>query len=343
MRLFSFPFFVGRLFFALILLATTATGYSLLAALPLLPFFVSSPAFCLPLIAVCAAIGCHFAAQSAGHLLSTESEPLSQKGYELYPQQRASTLFLCSALGWLLLLWFTLPTKDLPILSGGSLLIALAQWQLAQILCHGQAFELLACQEEQLESQNFSFKRFMHQNILCYASKDYRNAQATLLFIALIVPLYSCPLSASLDWPWLLLQHYSFSWAWGAQWLIGLFVVLPALGYTWVYHPWLVAARKRLDWLAPSLLAAMLLSACGALGYHFLSKKPVQILMALESFIGPWGGLLTCSVTAIAFAAVMSQKLLLPCRYEKVAVDEALPAASPELFRDLKEQAHLLL
>lgn len=272
-----------KLFLSLCLIGSVTTGYTLLASYSLL-FLNCGHSVILKSVILTAlfASGLYFSFQTASTLFTTDSEPLSKKGAELYAQQRCSTLWVAGAIGWALLLsQYPLDAFYIYITSG---LLGFAQLQLAQSLSSGRAFHLIVCKNEATRASNFSMLKFIDDNILIYASKKYLNAQIVTALVLGLFPLETLPELAYSQGFVTVASHFIFSWATAAQWLLALGFILPCLYYAWSNSAFFVKLRQCTNWLAPSFLSVIQLCALFSLSAKLFHKGSADITLAnLES------------------------------------------------------------
>lgn len=283
MRLMSFMLALPKLFLSFCLIGSITAGYGLLASYSLV-FLHCGHSLILKsfILSALLAAGLYFSFQTASTLFNTDSEPLSEKGSELYLDQRASTLWVTGTLGWALLLsQYPLDTFYICITS---VLLGFAQLQLAQSLSSGRAFHLIVCKNEQARAAEFSVLKFIDSNILNYASKKYLNAQISAALFLALIPLETLPEIAYTQGLFALATHFIFSWAIAAQWGIALGFILPCLYYVWCNSAFFVKLRQLTNWLAPSFLSVIQLCALFSLGSKIFTQEARALsLIDLES------------------------------------------------------------
>lgn len=320
MPLISILFTTVKLLVACFLTFTVMAGYGALASTAILhAHYGGLISIKIAILLFLLSTGIYFSVQVGSTLLAPKTEPLSSQGYELYPQQRASTLWLCGVVGWYCLLSTSITAPhQLLILS---LLLGYAQLQLAQTLSGGKVCDLLP----DTRNEPFSLSQFMNDKIICYADKKYLNAQITCSLLFLLLPLALLSEATIAQGPMAIGQYVLWSFAQQAQWLVGTGVILPCACYIWSAHPFFVRLRAHCHWLAPSLLCLF---------------QGLSLITALQQSVISHSEVVVFNATALFFSVLAAPitKQLMP--HSRVTIQPT--AQSNEVFRDLKEEAHLL-
>lgn len=340
MRLMSSILAIPKLLLAFCLIGSVTVGYGLLASYSLV-FLHCGHSLLLKSIIMTAILsaGLYFSFQTAGTLFNTDCEPLSEKGSELYSQQRASTLWVTGSLGWALLLsLYPLDTFYICIISA---LLGFAQLQLAQSLSSGRAFHLIVCQNEAKRAANFSILKFIDEKILSYASKKYLNTQISAAIFLALIPLETLSEAAYSQGLSAIASHFILTWATAAQWIIALGFILPCVYYIWSNSTFFVKLRQLTNWLAPSFLSVIQLCAIFALSIKVIHQGTEAIsFIDLESI-----GLNVLAATLPFALSPISQKLTESHteQEEEITLGElSIPADTTPFNVNLEDRTELL-